>query len=252
MEMPAMVCNIVISFIIPFIIWLILVVRNKDERKGMVMLFILGALFYAGMQWGIKQHGLAYLFNHTDFQSFMEDHYIPYLLVVALAGAILAVIPEWITIQLVFRRKVTFKQAIALGLGYTISETGFLIVYPGVMTFIMYFKEKETEFTTSAGELFLSGYERILLTVIGTGLIVVLAYFIEQKMVIRGVIIKVISQMLIAFLPGFFIAFSTKNYLEVFDRSITLGMVYVVLTAACLCAIAVMNSLKWKMYENSK
>lgn len=249
MEMPAMVCNIVISFIIPLIIWIILVIRNKDERKGMIMLFILGVLFYAGMQWGIKQHGLAYLFNHTDFQSFMENHYIPYLLVVALAGAILAVIPEWITIRFAFGSKVTFKQAVAFGLGYTISETGFLIVYPGIMTFIMYFKEKETEFATSVGELFLSGYERILLTIIGTGLIVILTYFIEQKMVIRGIIIKVICQMLIAFLPGFFIAFSTKNYLEVFDRSMTLVMVYVVLTVACVCSIAVMNSLKWKMYE---
>lgn len=247
--MPAMVCNMVISFMIPLIIWIVLVIRNKDERKGMIILFILGALFYAGMQWGIKQHGLAYLFNHTDFQSFMENHYIPYLLVVALAGAILAVIPEWITIRFAFGSKVTFKQAIALGLGYTISETGFLIGYPGVKTIIIYVKEKETELNTTVGELFLSGYERILLTIIGTGLILILAYFIEQKMSVRGIIIKVISNTLIAFLPGFFIAFSTKNYLEVFDRSITLVMVYVVLTAAGLSSIAVMNSLKWKMYE---
>ena len=248
MEMAALVCNMIISILIPLVIWIILLIKNKEERKGMVILFLLGALFYACMQWVIKQEGLAYLFNHTDFKSFMDNHYIPYLLVVALAGALLAVIPEVITIML-FNKKITFKQAVAMGLGYTMTESAFLIGYPGVMTIVEVVNNKDTEFNTTAGELFLSGYERILLTIIGTCLIVILIYYIEQKMTVIGVTIKVICQTLIAFMPGFFIAFSTSDYLEVFDRSFTLVMVYVVLTAAAVCSLAVLNSVKWKMYE---
>ena len=248
-EIAILIANLIITILIPIIIWVVLIAKNKNERKGIIILFILGALFYAGLQWGLKQHGLAYLFNHTDFESFMNNHYIPYLGVVALAGAILSVIPEWITIHFVYKKKVTFKQAIALGLGYVISESAFLMGYQSVMSIIQYYKNSDMEFSTSAGELMLSGYERILLSVIGIALIVVLVYFIEQKMPVRGIIIKTLVQAVIAFLPGFFIAFSTKNYLEVFDRSTTLIMVYVVLTTACVTGVAVLNGLKWKLYD---
>lgn len=251
MEITALVCNAVISFVIPLVIWVILICKYRDERRGIVILFILGALFYAGLQWGLKQHGLQYLFNHTDLMRFMTNYYIAYLFVVAFIGAVLAVIPEWVVIQLVFRRKVTFKQAITMGLGYAAAESVLLVGYQSVMTIIEYYgKDSDTELVMAAGELFLSCYERILLTIIEIGLIVVLAYFIEQKMSVRGVLVKLLCQAVIAFLPGFFIAFSTKDFLEVFDRSVTLVMVYVVLTAAAVCSVAVLDGLKWKMYES--
>lgn len=247
-EILTLVCSLIICIAIPVIIFMVLAIKNRDERKGIILLFVLGALFYAGMQWGIKQNGLQYLFNHTDFITFMSSHYIAYLFVVALFGAIFAVIPEVITVML-FKRQITFKQAIAMGLGYTVSETGFLIGYPGVRTILEYTNNKDSKLNTTVGELLMSGYERILLTVIGIALIVVLIYFIEQKMTIRGVIIKVLCQAVIAFMPGFLIAFSTKDMLEVFDRSTSLIMVYVLMTAAAFSAVAVLNGLKWKMYE---
>lgn len=249
-EIIILIINLIISILVPVIIWTVLIVRNKSERKGIIILFLLGAIFYAGLQWGVKQHGLAYIFNHTDFESFMNDHYIPYLMIVALAGAMLAVIPEMITIRFVFMRRVTFKQAVALGLGYVTSESAFLMGYQSVMSIVQYVKNSDMEFSISANELMLSGYERVLLAIIGTGLIVILVYFIEQNMMIRGIIIKTIVHAIIAFLPGFFIAFSTKNYLEVFDRSTTLIMVYVVLTTAAIAAAAVLNGLKWKLYDD--
>ena len=112
-----------------------------------------------------------------------------------------------------------------------------------------YTNNKDSKLNTTVGELLMSGYERILLTIIGIALIVSLIYFIEQKMTVRGVIIKVLCQAVIAFMPGFLIAFSTKDMLEVFDRSTSLIMVYVLMTAAAFSAVAVLNGLKWKMYE---
>ena len=235
-EIVILIINLIITILVPVIIWIVLLAKNKEERKGITALFVCGALFYTALQWGLKQHGLAYIFNHTDFESFMNEHYIPYLFIVALAGALFAVIPEWITIQAVFKREVTFKQAVSMGLGYVTAESGFLMGYRSVMTIIQSLKDNSNDFDVSVKELALSGYERVLLSVIGIALIVVLTFFIEQKMVMRGVVIKTLIQAVIAFLPGFLIAFSTKNYLEVFDRSTTLIMVYV-------------NGLKWKLYE---
>ena len=248
MEFTALICNVVISILIPLIIWIILVLKNKKEMKGIIVLFLLEVIFYTGAQWGLKQHGLTYLFNHTDFISFMNNHYLQYLFIVALAGSVLAVIPEIITI-LIFGRKITFKQAISMGIGYTAAESTFLMGYQALMTIVTLLKDKDAKLSLTTGELFLSVYERIIVMVIGTGLIVTLTYFAEQKMLVRGAIIKVLSQTLILFLPGFFIAFSTKDYLEVFDRSVTTVMVYVLLTTAAVCALAIMNSVKWKMYE---
>ena len=249
MIIPALVCNLIICFLIPLIIWVVVVFKNKAERKGEIILFVLGALFYTGIQFGIKQQGLTFLFKHTKLLDFMSNHYIPYIFLVALAGAILAVIPEWITIRFVYRRKVTFKQAISFGLGYTIAETGFITCYPDIEAIVMYIKDRTNEITVSLKSIVLSGFERVLMTIVGTGLIVILVYFVEQRMDIRGIILKVFCHMLVLFLPGFFIAFSTKEYLEVFDSSVTLVMVYVVLAAAAICSYAVMDSLKWRMYE---
>ena len=248
MELTLLLCNVVVSIVIPLISWIVLIIKNRDERKGLILLFLLGVIFYTGMQWGIKQHGLAYIFNHTGFESFMNDHYILYLFIVAFGGALLAVIPEVITI-VAYGRKITFKQAISMGIGYTAAESTFLMGYRALMTFVTLINDKEAKLSLATADLILSVYERIIVMMIGTGLIVTIIYFAEQKMLIKGAIIKVLCQTLISFLPGFFIAFSTKNYLELFDRSVTLVMVYLVLTASAVCALAFMNSVKWKLYE---
>jgi len=244
-----MIGSLIACFVIPLIIWLVIFVKGKGERGGIFVLFLLGALFYAGMQWGVKQHGLAYLFEKANLYSFMINHYISYLLLVALCGAILAIIPEIITVLGIFRRKITFKQALSMGLGYTICETGFLLVYPFVATLIPVLKNEATKLSTSSSEMVLSGFERLLLTVIGTGLIVMFIYDVEQKSTIKGSIAKVICQTLAAFIPGFLIAFSTEDFLEVFDRSTTLIMSYVILSAAAFACFILIDSLKWKMYE---
>lgn len=249
MIVAALVCSILVSLVIPLIIWAIITKRNKEERKGIIVLFVLGVLFYSGMQFGIKQLGLEYLFNNTNLQKFMNEHYVSYLFLVALAGAILAIIPELIIIIFVFKKKVTFKQAISLGLGYITAESMFLIGYQGIMLLVNCIKENNYNINSTAEALFLSEFERILLSITGVGLIVCLTYFIEEKMTIWGIVIKVVCQTLVAFLPGFLIAFSTSDLLEVFDRGFALVIVYIILFAVTVCAAAFMNSVKWKMWD---
>ncbi|MGN0155141.1 MAG: hypothetical protein ACI4A3_11890 [Lachnospiraceae bacterium] len=251
MEIAALAVNVGVSFIIPLIIAGILLAKNPMERKRIFLLFVSGVLIYFIMQWGIKEHGLAFLFNHTELTAFMEQHYIPYLLLVALAGAVLAILPELVIIVVLLKWQISFKKAVAFGLGYTAMESVMLVGYKSAFTIFEICRDSSAELSTSAAELFLSGYERVLMSIIQIALVVAFIYFAEQKMVVRGCIIKVFCHTLAAFLPAFFIAFSLTNYYEVYDRSVALLLVYIVLTAAAFCSLVVLNSLKYQLRDET-
>lgn len=245
----ALVVNVVISLVVPLIILITLWVKHPMERKGIVLLAFVGVISYIGMQWGVKEHGLAYLFNHTTFQNFMNAHYIPYLLIVAFAGACLAAVPVLFVAVFCCKRQISYRKTVAWGLAYGATESVMLVGYKSFFTIVEYVKDSSQEISATAGELFLSGYERILMMLIEIAIIMTFLYFIEQKMTVRGLVIQLVCHTLVTFLPGFFIAFSTTSYYEVFDRSTTLIFVYVVLTVAAVCAIAILNTMKYSMVD---
>lgn len=250
MNMVAMIINAGICIVIPIVILGLLFFKNPMERKGMILSFFLGIIVYLVTQWGIKEQGLKYLFNHTEFMQFMEGYYISYLFVVALAGAVFAVVPEVLIIVFLFKKQMSFRKAAVLGLGYTMAESIMLVGYRSIITIVELVKTPEAELSSTTVELFLSGYERLLLMLIQVTLIVVLVYFIEQKMAVRGTVIKVFCHTLVAFLPGLFIAFSLTNYYEVYDRTMALVLVYILLTAAAFSSWIVLNSLKYSLKDD--
>ena len=85
--------------------------------------------------------------------------------------------------------------------------------------------------------------------VIETAILMALIYFIEQKMTIRGIVIQLLCHTIVTFLPGFFIAFSTTSYYEVFDRSTTLVFVYIILTVAAVCSVVLLQAMKYSMLD---
>ncbi|MCR5702494.1 MAG: YhfC family intramembrane metalloprotease [Lachnospiraceae bacterium] len=249
MELLSLFLIVGVSIVIPVIVWIILLAKGKNQRIGIFLLFLVSAAFYVGVSWWLKQYILSYLFVNTGFENFMREHYALYMLVVALAGALLAVIPEWITVRLICRRKITYMQALAMGIGYCAAESTMLVGYKAVNTLIDIIKNGQKEIGQSTSDLLLTSLERFLLTIIGTGLIVIFIHWIEEKSDIKAVLFKAIAQGIIAFIPGFLVAFSTEDFLEVFDRSTTLIMVYIILGAAAFASFIVTDSLKWKMYE---
>lgn len=239
----------VISVLVPLIILGIVIGKNPMERIGVLLAFLSGSAIYLLMEWGVKEQGLKILFNSTSLSDFMNQHYIPYLFLVALAGAILALIPELLVVQLLFKRQMSFAKASMLGLGYAMAEAVMLVGYRSFFTIVELLKDAETELNTTTVELYLSGYERILMMVIHIAIMAAFVYFIEQKIAVKGSIIVIVCLTLTAFLPGFFIAFSLKNYYEVYDRTVALVLVYVVLTMAAFCGGIVLNSLKYSFKD---
>ncbi len=252
LDIVALAVNAVISIAVPVVILIGMLVKNTKERISLLLLFIAGVITYMAMEWGVKEHGLAWLFNHTDFAEFMDSHYIPYLLVVAVAGAVLACVPITGIVAFTMKKKLSFSMAVVLGLGYTMAESVMLVGYRSINTIVELVKGTDMELNSTTAELFLSGYERILMSVIQIAVFVVLAYFIERNMTLQGNLIAVFCQTMAAFLPGFFIAFSLTDYYEVYDRSVALTLTYIVLTAAAICGGVVLYTFRYAFRDRSK
>ena len=248
-NIAALALTAVICIVIPPVILILVWKKNPMERLGISFAFGCGILIYVLMQWGIKQQGLQYLFNHTDFMTFMDNHYISYLLVVALAGAVLTLLPEMCLVVFAFKKQMSFAKASMLALGYAMSEAVGLVGYRCVYTIVMCFTTDDVKFDISTAELFLSGYERILFMVIYIAVMVALVYFVEQGMAVRGFITALLCLLLSGFLPGFFLAFTTVKYIEVFDRPVALFFSYLILTAGAAAGLVVLNALKYSLKD---
>lgn len=248
LDIAALVLNAIISSILPMVILIIILVKSEEKKLPLALLYVAGVLIYIAMEWGIKEHGLAWLFNNTDFLEFMDDHYIPYLLLVAVAGSVLAMIPV-ILLRFIWKKPGTIFQAIILGIGYTMMESILLMGYRSVNTIVEIIKGEEMELGYSTTELFLSGYERILMSVIEITIFVVLIYFCNQKATVRGGLIAIFCHTLVTFLPGFVIAFSLTNYYEVYDRSVALVLIYILLTAAAVTSVVLLYSLRYALQD---
>lgn len=247
LNIVALAVNAGISIIVPIVILILMLVKNFKEKIQLTLVYITGAFIYITMEWGVKEHGLTWLFNNTDFAKFMDAHYIPYLLVVAVAGAVFAFIPIILIIGPVMKRSVSFVMAVALGLGYTMMESIMLVGYRSINTILELLNGTDMELNSSTAELFLSGYERILMSVIQIAIFVVLVYFVEHNMTLPGCLIAVFCHTLAAFLPGFFIAFSLTDYYEVYDRSVALVLTYILLTAGAISSIVVLYSFRYTL-----
>lgn len=247
----ALALTVLISIVVPFVVLGIVIKKNPMERKGIALSFCCGVIVYLIMQWALKEKGLQYLFNHTDLSTFVSANYITYLLLVALAGAFFVVIPQIMIAHFVFKKQMSFAKTTMLALGYATAEAIMLVGTRCVVTLVGVLRGKVKELDTNTVELYLSGYERILFMVIEVAIILAIVYFVEQKMTFLGGLIALICFTLLHFLPGFFLAFTMKNYAETLDRSVALGLSYVILTAAAISGGVVLNTLKYSMRDEN-
>ncbi len=241
MEIVALVVCAMVSILLPLVMLGIAVRKNREQWKGILVSFLCGGSIYIAMQWGVKEHGLTWLFNNTDFMSFMQNQYISYLLVVALAGSFLTIFGYLLVLLLLFRKQFTFGKTFAFGIGYGMTESVMLTGIRSINTLIEIAKKSDMELGTTINELFLSGYERLLLFIIDIAIVVTFVYFAKKNMLVIGGLVALFCQTFVAFLPGFFIAFTLPDYFEVFDRSIALVMVYVLLTAMAIASVVVIR-----------
>lgn len=241
---------VAVSFFLPLILFLIVWIKTPIQRKGVFAAFITGVCIGLFFEWLIKEQGLKWLYNHTHLQKFVNSHYLCYVFLVALIGAILAVIPEYFVITYGYKRQMSFAKASVLGMGFAMVEAVTLVGYRSFATIVAIAGDADAKLETQTSELFLSSYERVLMFIIHIAIVVILAYFIENKMPVRGCMIALLCMVLESFVPGFLIAFSTTDYLELYTRNTALALVYVVLSVMAFCGMIILNALKYAMKDD--
>lgn len=247
LDVIALVVSALLSVLLPLVVLGVCWKKSKGNRKAIIALFLMGAVIYLVMHWGVKEHSLTWLFNNTEFTTFMREHYIPYLLVVAFAGSLLTILAMLLVNK--WFKKISFTGAVSMAIGFTMTESIMVVGIRCINTLIQISKGTDIELGTSTTELFLSGYERMLLLLIDIALVMVLTYFVRNKMSCVGVLVATFVDTLVSFLPGFFIAFSLSDYLELYGRSVALIMVYILLTATAITGMVVVHALKSKFKE---
>lgn len=240
---------IVTCIVLPFVIFLVTIIRDKESKLRQLIFFVTGVVVYFATQWGMKEKGLQWLFNNKkttgfDMFSFMANHYFLYLAAVACSGALLLYVVSFLLFRFVFHRNYTVKNIFMYGLGFGMSESIMLAGMKSIYTLYEMKKGTEGEIGSGTMELFLSGYERLLFVFIHISLLIVLAYFIQKKQNF-GLLVTIFCETLAGFLPGFFIAFSTVNYLEIYSRTVALGIIYTILTLAVITGFIVIINLRY-------
>lgn len=250
MEYAALGTIVFASMILPAIVWIVLMIKEKNRRIRQMILSLCGAVLYFVMQWGIKEKGLQWLYNHKsttgiDMNQFSINHYFLNLFLVSLVGALFLYGVTGVLLRFVFKKNYSYRNIIFYGLGYCISEAVMLAGIRSIETIVAMVQKSEGVLSTSVTELFLSAYERILIMVIEIALLVILAYFVQKGHTVSGVAITVLCNTLFGFLPAFFLAFSTVQYLSLYSRTTALVMIYVFLSVSALTGIVILWNFRY-------
>lgn len=229
--------------LIPICLFGIVFIKSPGQRKHLLLLLLLGSAIYFISDWGVKEHLLKYLFNYTRFNYFAQNHYLIYIFFTALLGGILMGIPFYLISHFLMRGKFTMQKASVFGVGYVMSEAIMLVGLRSIHTIFQMIKNQKFQLSTTSIELYLSAYERLLIIIIYIGIIVSFVYLLEQNYGIRAYCILVTCYTLVNFLPGFFMAFSTPRFYEIYDRSVALLLIYLILTVAAISALIIIHCI---------
>ncbi|MGN0437664.1 MAG: hypothetical protein ACI4F4_04010 [Lachnospiraceae bacterium] len=248
MEYVALVTIIIACIVLPIILITVFLIKEEEGRIKQVIFLVSAVILYLVMQWGLKEKGLQWLYNHKhitgfDMMKFTSNHHLLHLFLVSLAGALFLYGVSCILFRFVWKRNYSFRNILYYSLGYCTCEACMLAGIRSIRTIIVCVKGTEGELASSVTELFLSSYERILIMMIQTALLVMLAYFIQKRHSMAGFMISLFVGTFVSFLPAFFILFSTAEFLELYSRTVALIIVYSFLTVAAITGIVIILNL---------
>lgn len=245
----ALVLTALVSLLLPLFLIVILAVRRRKERKGILLFSLAGILLYVVTQWGLRDRGLSWVIERAGWTEAVQTHYLPSLFLLSLVGTLLLLVPAYAVLLCVLKKSLTFAQAAVFGLAYGMAEAVLLVGYQSVKSAIELLQKNEGDVVVTNVQLFLSSYERVLFLLIHTAMFASLAWMLRKGFRMRACIAFLLVETLIAFLPGFFMAFTTVQYLEVYDHVVGLILIYVFLTAVAVTGAVVLRGIRYEFDE---
>lgn len=257
-----MVITLVISLILPVALLIIYAVANKG--RGTVSAWFLGAAGFFVMQVIIRLPILNILSILPGFQSFVENNYVVYALLLGFTAGLFEVVGRLVVAK-IMSKNLTFERSIAAGLGHGGIEAIVLIgmtyinnlAYTAMINGGTYdliieqsaamgvdvsslYAAKDALISTPAYMFGLAGYERILTMICHVAMTLLVCYFVAKKQTLKGVLISLVLHTVLDSASGLINGLSTPYMGEVISQNMSYVLIYgflTIMTALCVVMI---------------
>lgn len=255
-----------ISLILPVALLIIYALKNKGQK--IVSAWFLGAAGFFVLQILLRLPILSTLSLMPGFQSFAENNYVVYALILGFTAGLFEVIGRLVVAKLM-SKNLTYERSIAAGLGHGGIEAMLLIgmtyinnlLYAGMInggTFDVTVEQtaalgvdvssllaaKDALINTPSYLFGLAGYERLLTIICHTAMSLLVCYFVYKKQTMKGVLIALIIHTMLDCVSGLISGLSTPYMGNVITENTGYVLVYGFLTI--MAAISVVIILKVK------
>lgn len=255
-----------ISLILPVALLIVYALKNKGKK--IVSAWFLGAAGFFVMQVILRLPILSILSLMPGFQSFTENSYVVYILILGFTAGLFEVIGRLVVAK-ILSKELTYERGIAAGLGHGGIEAIIIVgmtyinnlLYAGMInggTFDMTVEQtaalgvdvsslyavKDALVNTPSYLFGLAGYERLLTIICHTAMSLLVCYFVYKKQTMKGVLIALVIHTMLDSVSGLISGLSTPNMGNVISENTGYVLIYGFLTI--MAAISVVIILKVK------
>ena len=271
--MIGIIVTLIVTLIGPIVAAIVYSVKNKG--KGVWKAWLLGAAGFFVLQVLIRIPVLSVLGAFPWFQSFAENHYLVYCLLLALTAALFEVVARFAVAKLL-QKNMNYQQGVAAGLGHGGIEAMILIgmTYVNNLLYAVMINSgafdalyDPTMISLGAGEtlnaqlnqiktalvdtpayaFYLAGYERILCVLFHTAMSLLVCYLVYKKKALVGVGIAFAAHFAVDFVSPVINGLATPYLGNVISQGTAYVLIYGILTAVAVGAVVVICKIgkKW-------
>ncbi len=269
--MLAVCVTLFVSLVLPVIVYIVYGVTHKG--KGVWTAWLLGAAGFFVMQVIIRLPVLSILSLVPGYQSFAQEHYVLYCLILALTAGLFEVAGRY-AVAKIMKNKLNFYRGVAAGLGHGGIEAMLIVglTYINNIIYILMINSggfdalieqtaalgvdttslaavRESLIGTGAAIFYLAGYERILTMIFHTALSLLVCYFVWKKKDALGIVICLLLHGAVDFLSVILSSLSTEYLGSAVSQKVSYVMVYVFLTVVAVLSIFGIRLIRKKWAE---
>lgn len=255
-----------ISLILPVALLIVYALKNKGKK--IVSAWFLGAAGFFVMQVILRLPILSILSLMPGFQSFAENNYVVYILILGFTAGLFEVIGRLVVAK-ILSKNLTYERGIAAGLGHGGIEAIIIVgmtyinnlLYAGMInggTFDITVEQtaalgvdvsslyavKDALLNTPSYLFGLAGYERLLTIICHTAMSLLVCYFVYKKQTMKGVLIALLLHTILDSVSGLISGLSTPYMGNVITENTGYVLVYGFLTIMAAISLVIILKVK--------
>ena len=262
----AMCVTFFVSVILPIVG--LIVYGLKNRKQGIVKAWFLGAAGFFVTQVIVRLPLLSTLSMSEGFVRFAENHYLLYVILLAFTAGLFELAGRY-AVAKILSKELTFKKAVAAGLGHGGIEAIVLIgmTYISNLLYVLMINTGAINVTiaqaeamgvdvtaiytlvdslvnTPASIFLLAGYERILTMTAHTAMTVIVFYFVWKKQDLKGIGICLLMHTLLDGVTAIVSGLATPYLGSVISQNVSYVLIYVFLTAIAVVSVVIIRKMK--------